>query len=269
MRILISYNEIIENIRTAYFEQSNEVLDMNSESGVRIKAIATELYNLYVTGEYLLKQAGWMTATGEYLDRIATECSVERKTASKASGEITFSIDGVKTDDTVIPAGIICSKKGHKYIQYKTLEQGIIAAGSQSVTVKAEALGDGEEYNADYGEVCVMVNPPSSVARAENRVSFIGGCNDEDDEALRLRIKEALRYPANGVNVEFLKGRIMTFDEVVACDIVRENDKPVCIVETRDNIISADLESRIRDTLSLLTLLGVDFDVRNAYENGA
>lgn len=268
MRILISYNEIIENIRTVYFEQSNEVLDMNSESGVRIKAIATELYNLYVEGEYLLKQAGWMTATGEYLDRIAAECGVERKTASKANGEITFLIDEAKADDTVIPSGIICSKKGYKYLQYKTLEDGVIRAGEKSVTVKAQALADGEEYNAAYGEVCVMVNPPSSVARAENRVSFIGGCDNENDEALRLRIKDALRYPANGVNVEFLKGRIMTFDEVIGCDILRESDKPVCILKTRDKTLSDDLKSRVKDVLSLFTLFGIDFDVRNADENG-
>lgn len=268
MRILISYNDIIENIRTAYFEQSGEVLDMHGESGIRIKAIATELYNLYVEGEYLLRQAGWMSATGEYLDRIAAECGVERKTASKASGEITFLIDEAKTDDTVIPSGIICSKKGHKYIQYKTLEEGTIVAGEKSVTVKAQALADGEEYNAAYGEVCVMVNPPSSVARAENRVSFIGGCDNEDDEALRLRIKDALRYPANGVNVEFLKGRIMSFDEVADCDIIREGDKPVCILKTRDKTLSENLKEKVKDVLSLFTLFGIDFDVRNADENG-
>lgn len=268
MRILISYNDIIENMRSAYFEQSNEVLDMNSESGIRIKAIATELYNLYVMGEYNLKQAGWTTATGEYLDRIAAECSVERKTASKASGEITFLIDEAKTDDTVIPAGIICSKKGQKYIQYKTVEECVITAGEQSVAVKAEALFDGEEYNAAYGEICVMVNPPNSVSKAENRVSFIGGCDDENDEELRLRIKSALRYPANGVNVEFLKGRIMTFDEVIGCDIIREDDKPICILKTRDKTVSDNLESRVRDVLSLFTLFGIVFEVRNADENG-
>lgn len=265
---MISYNDIIENIRTAYFEQSGEALDMHSESGIRIKAIATELYNLYVEGEYLLKQAGWMSATGEYLDRIAAECGIERKTASKASGEITFLIDEAKADDTVISSGIICSKKGHKYIQYKTLEEGTIVAGEKSVTVKAQALADGEEYNAAYGEVCVMVNPPSSVARAENRVSFIGGCNSEDDKALRLRIKDALRYPANGVNVEFLKGRIMNFDEVADCDIIREGDKPVCILKTRDKILSENLKEKVNDVLSLFTLFGIDFDVRNADENG-
>ena len=220
---------------------------MHGESGIRIKAIATELYNLYVEGEYLLKQAGWTSATGEYLDRIAAECGIERKTASKASGEITFLIDEAKADDTVIPSGIICEK---------------------SVTVKAQALADGEEYNAAYGEVCVMVNPPSSVAKAENRVSFIGGCNSEDDEALRLRIKDALRYPANGVNVEFLKGRIMSFDEVADCDIIREGDKPVCILKTRNKILSENLKEKVNDVLSLFTLIGIDFDVRNADENG-
>ena len=202
----------------------------------------------------MLKQAGWTSATGEYLDRIAAECGIERKTASKASGEITFLIDEAKADDTVIPSGIICSKKGHKYIQYITLEEGTIAAGEKSVTVKAQALADGEEYNAAYGEVCVMVNPPSSVARAENRVSFIGGCNSENDEALRLRIKDALRYPANGVNAD--------------CDIIREGDKPVCILKTRDKILSENLKGKVNDVLSLFTLFGIDFDVRNADENG-
>ena len=266
---MISYNEILENMKTTYFEQSGEVLDMNGESGLRFKAIATELFNLYVTGEYLLKQSAWMTATGEYLDRIAAECSVVRKKASKAVGEITFLLDDVRENDTVIPKSVICSKKGYKYIQYKTVEQGLIRAGERATSVKAEALFCGEEYNASYGEVSVMVNPPSGIALVENRVSFIVGCNDEDEEALRLRVKEALKYPANGVNVEFLKGRIMTFDEVIGCDIIRENDKLVCALKTRDKTISADLESRVRNVLSLFTLLNFDFEVRNVDENGA
>ena len=266
---MISYNEILENMKTTYFEQSGEVLDMNGESGIRFKAIATELFNLYVAGEYLLKQSAWMTATGKYLDRIATECSVVRKKASKAVGEITFLIDGVREKDTVIPEGVVCSKKGYKYIQYKTLEQGIIRAGETAVSVRAEALFCGEEYNASYGEVSVMVNPPSGIAMVENRVSFIGGCDDENDEALRLRIKDALMYPANGVNAEFLKGRIMTYDEVIGCDIIRENAKLVCVLKTRDKTVSTDLEQRVRDVLSLFTLFNFEFEVRNADENSA
>lgn len=265
---MVSFDEILENMRTSYFEHSGKVLDMNGETGLRLKAVATELYNLYVTGEYLLKQSSYETATGEYLDRIGAECGIVRKKPSKATGTITFLIDEAAQSDIVVPSGIVCSKKGHKYIQYKTLEQGIIPAGELSVTVAAEALFDGEEYNAEYGEICVMVNPPSGISKAENRVSFAGGCDNEDDEMLRARIKSALVYPANGVNVEFLKGRIEAFDEIVACDILKENEKPVCIVKTRDKTLSAELESKIRDVLSLWTLFNVEFDVRNADENG-
>ena len=88
---------------------------MHGESGIRIKAIATELYNLYVEGEYLLKQAGWMSATGEYLDRIAAECGIERKTASKASGEITFLID----------EGLSARKKGTSIFSTKLLRRAL------------------------------------------------------------------------------------------------------------------------------------------------
>ena len=55
--ILVSFNEILENMKSTYFEQSGQVLDMYSETGLRLKAVATELFNLYVKGEYLLGQS--------------------------------------------------------------------------------------------------------------------------------------------------------------------------------------------------------------------
>ena len=54
----------------------------------------------------------------------------------------------------------------------------------------------------------------------------------------------------------------------VDCDIIREGDKPVCILKTRDKILSENLKEKVNDVLSLFTLLGIDFDVRNADENG-
>ena len=260
--ILVSFNEILEDMKSTYFEQSGQVLDMYSETGLRLKAVATELFNLYVKGEYLLGQSSWQTATGDYLDRIATECSIQRKTASRATGTLTFYIDAPREAEVSIPSGIICSKKGYKYIQYITLEPAVIGIGEVSCTVEAQSIGCGQEYNAGYGEISVMVNPPSSIAGVQNKVSFTGGCSDEDDEALRSRIESALKYPANGVNVEFLIGRIMALDEVIGCRIVRENESVVCLLKTRDNTISDNLRDKVLDILSLFTLFDINVEVR-------
>lgn len=61
----------------------------------------------------------------------------------------------------------------------------------------------------------------------------------------------------------------MTFDEVIGCDIIRENAKLVCVLKTRDKTVSTDLEQRVRDVLSLFTLFNFEFEVRNADENSA
>ena len=60
---MISYDEILQNMRTAYFNECGPYPDMNTKIGVSLKAVASELCNLSVYTDYALKQSNWKTAT--------------------------------------------------------------------------------------------------------------------------------------------------------------------------------------------------------------
>lgn len=259
---MISYDEILENMKNEYFDICHQKPDMDSEMGVKFKVIATELFNLSVNADYILKQCRWQTATGEYLDRIATECSITRKAPSKASGVLTFSIDEPRTTDLEIPVNTICSKKGYKYLQYKTTKPATIFAGELFCEVEAEALDCGKEYNAGYGDITAMINPPTGVNSVINKVSFVGGWDAENDDALRQRVEKALKYPANGINIEFLEGRIMEMDNIVDCRVVRDEGKIIAYVKTRNGSVSWNEDNAIHIILAIFEYFGVEVEVR-------
>lgn len=259
---MFSYEEILENMKNTYFDICHEKPDMDSKMGARFKVIATELFNISINADYVLKQCRWQTATGEYLDRIASECSITRKAPSKAGGVLTFSIDEPRTTDLEIPENTICSKKGYKYLQYKTIEPATIFAGQLSCDVQAKALDNGKDYNAKYGEITAMVNPPTGVNSVTNKVSFTGGWDAENDEALRARIKTALKYPANGVNIEFLEGRIMEMENILDCRVVRDEDKIIAYVKTRNGSVNWIEDNKIHTILAIFEYFGIEVEVR-------
>lgn len=253
---MISYEEILQNMKSAYFEESNMYPDMNSNVGARLKAVASELCNLSAQTDFALKQSSWKTATGSFLDAIANECSLERRSGSRASGELTFMIDEPSENDIDIPLGTICCKSNKRYIQYATVERGKIRAGMTFCTVKAQALFNGEEYNAWGNEICVMVTPPSFVDSVNNYKKWSGGFDDESDEVLRSRIKNRLKYPARAMNVEFERGLIESISTVHSCNIVFEEDDVYAYVRTYSNVLDNETEEKVSEILSYYNLMG-------------
>ena len=126
---MIEYNYILDTMKNAYFDECGELPDMNGNDGICLKAAATELYNLALEAEYAVKQSSYKTATGDSLDRIANECGLHRKQGNYATGVLTFSVDEASNEDIAIDKDTVCSKKGKKFIQYKTTEACVIKAG--------------------------------------------------------------------------------------------------------------------------------------------
>lgn len=253
---MISYDEILQNMRTAYFDECGLYPDMNTKVGVRLKAVASELCNLSAYTDYALKQSSWKTATGAYLDAIAAECSIERRSGSRASGTLTFSLNEPADNAVEIPQGTICCKSKRRFIQYETVEKGVILPGESSCTVKARALANGEEYNAKGNEICIMVTPPSSVGAVCNYEKFVGGYDDERDEVLRSRIKDRLKYPANGVNIDFERAMIENLSTVHSCNIVFSNGNIYVYLRTYNGEITEDEIAGVTEILGYYELMG-------------
>lgn len=254
---MLSYDEILNNMKNAYFEQTGENPDMQGDLGFRFKAVASQIFDMAVNADFVLKQSSWKTATGESLDNIGLACGVVRKQPTKAQGTLTFSVAEPKEKDLIIPAGTICSKKDEKFIQYVTLADCLISAGGRGSTVEAEACGYGEEYNCDFDQITVMVNPPTGVDRVCN-TRFSGGWSCEEDEAFRIRIGTALCYPHNGLNKEYLCNRICQIDEVLSCKISYSENTIFVWCKTRNSLLNDGARNEILSILDFCSLINLN-----------
>jgi phage-related baseplate assembly protein len=254
-------------MKNTFFEECGENADFMGDIGARFKAVASELYSLLCHSDYVLKQALVQTATGEYLDYHAELREIVRKTSSKASGELTFSITQATTEAITIDAGTVCSASGRAYIQFATDEKAVIPAGATKVTVSASAIENGSDYNVGAGEVSVMVNPPTGVEQVTNEAAFDGGYDEECDDALRKRIIASYSVPSTGVSIQYLKDLILKIDEIIDCNVEKNDTQTIRVyVRTKSNELPFELSSRVENVLMIAKITNCDVTVSLANE---
>lgn len=246
----ITYDEILQGMQNAFFEECGENAELLSDLGARFRAVASELFNLACYSDFVLRQAFVQSASGAYLDRHAAMRDMTRKTAAKARGEITFYAAQIGETDIEISAGTICSAAGSEYIQFVTTEAGTLTAGSESVTLPAEALENGSAYNAKAGTVTVLVTPPGGINRVENAYNFIGGWDDESDTALRKRLLASYSVPPTGLSRKSIAECVMKIDEVLDCNIVkRAANNMYAYVKLKYPQLTEEITDKINDAL--------------------
>lgn len=202
---MTEFNTIVENMKEHFRSLSGINPDDASDIGIRIKIVAGQLFALYTKCEWLLRQAFPQTASGEYLDLHAQQRAVERKPAYRAMGEITFYRESEALSDILIPSGTICSTSGENAKRFVTTENVILQTGTLSVTAPAQAESTGGGYNCAANTVTVMVTAPQGVIYVTNEREFTGGCDNEDDESLRERLKNTYSDISNGANTAFYR----------------------------------------------------------------
>ena len=89
-------------------------------------------------------------------------------------------------------------------VRYETLSDTVLAAGELSADAPAQAMEGGSAGNAGIGAVCVLTACPVAVTSVTNPTAFVGGSDEEDDEALRQRILESYQRLPNGANAAWL-----------------------------------------------------------------
>lgn len=258
-----TYNEILEEMKCAYFNHCSQRSEDNQSVLKRLEAVASELYALSCYGDYIFKQAFIQTATGENLDRHAMVRNCERKTASKARGVLTFYVDEPSAEKIIISQNTVCSVENKPYIQFATLEKCEIDIGETSVSVNAQALDNGYAYNVEAGKINVLVNAPVGISRVENLSNFTGGYDEESDSSLRDRIMKNYSIKANGVNNQSVANSILLLDYVTDCN-VSYNNWPgyiTAVVATKDNSLSEEQTEEICKTIGLDELTGSLTDV--------
>ncbi len=251
-----------------YFEHTGFTPDCDSDIGLRFQLLASELYSLSLYGDYILQQAFPQSAQGSYLEQHAAARGLYRKTASSATGRLTFYLDAPAQQEIEIPTGTVCACGAEPYIRYATVSRTTIPAGALQGTASARSIGKGNAYNQPVGAVNLLVTPPPGVARVANETAFTGGYDGENDQALRERLLRHMQFQPNGWNKESYNSRLMEIDGILAVNPYRDGDNTrLCLaVRTENGSITKEQREQITKRLKECILLPNDLLLTPAVE---
>ena len=267
---MTDFNTISENMKEHFRSLTGINADDASDVGIRLKIVAGQLFALYSKCDWLLRQAFPQTASGEYLDLHAQQRAVTRKPAYRAMGEITFYRETEAINDVSIPAGTICSTSGENARRFITTETAVLQIGALSVTVPAQAESTGEEYNCAANSVTVMVTAPQGVIYATNEKEFTGGCDVEDDESLRERLKNTYTDISNGANTAFYRELALRHTDVGDANAVARlrgrGTVDVAVFSASNTQPSQQLIDEVKQIMDSAREIGTDVQVYAAQE---
>lgn len=215
-----TYEEIAEDMKQRFYEQAGYSPDEASDIGIRIRVLAGEIYNMQTYLEWIKRQAFPQTAQGEYLDYHAQMRGLERKEAVKAVGEVEFSVEQAAEIRIDIPQGTVVSTGGEYPVSFETTEYACINQGETSVSVAAQAVEGGLNGNIVRGKISVIVTVAADDLNVTNLSAFRGGADREDDETLRERIINSLKFIINGTNREYYASLAKTVSGVECVNVV-------------------------------------------------
>lgn len=257
-----TYNEILNSMKNQFFDICGENVDLMGDLGARFQSVASEIFSLYCYGDFIMKQAFPQTATGEYLDYHAQMRNIERKSASKARGFVTFYINEASENDIEIKSGVICSLSDRPYIEFETTENVVLKAGDTQVQAEVMALEAGSDYNVAAKTVDTMVNPPSYIVGVTNDNKFTGGNDIENDYSLRKRIVSAYSLPATGVSLESIQQTILQFDEILDCIVFMEDKVYMEVyVRTVSGEVDDDIMNKINNAVLIAFIVNYTVEV--------
>ncbi len=160
--------------------------------GVLARVWAGLLHGVYGFVAYLSRQILPDSAETEYLERHADWWGVTRLAASAASGSVTLS--GIA--GTRIPSGTLLQRTDG--VQYATLTEVTLDAVATAVEVVAQSAG--QAGNTSASTPLSLVSPISGLQSSAlvGAEGLTGGADTEGDEALRARLMQRVKSPAQG-----------------------------------------------------------------------
>ena len=158
---------IYDEMADQFAQETGMELAGAGEMAVRLRALAAQVYGLYLESAWTRKQCFPQTATGEDLDRHAFLRGVTRLPASRAAGTLRFSVQTAGTADLPIPQGTVCLTAG--LVAFATTQDGVLAAGQTQVDLPAQAVEPGPGGNVPAGTVQTMSVAPVGIAASPTR----------------------------------------------------------------------------------------------------
>ena len=255
-------DEIYGEMTAAFARETGMEPDGTGELAVRMYALATQVYGLYVENEWTRRQCFPQTATGEELDKHAFLRGLTRLPASRAEGTLRFSVRTAVERDLSIPKGTVCRNPG--LVAFATTEEGWLPAGSLFVDVPAQAVEAGTGGNTPAGTVRAMTVAPTGIAACTNATAFSGGRAAEEDEALRTRVLDTYRTMPNGTNVAYYEKEAMEVEGVAAVQVIAKNrglGTVDVVIAGVNGLPGAELVSRVQAVLAKKREITVDLQV--------
>lgn len=254
---------IYDEMADQFAQETGMELAGAGEMAVRLRALAAQVYGLYLESAWTRKQCFPQTATGEDLDRHAFLRGVTRLPASRAAGTLRFSVQTAGTADLPIPQGTVCLTAG--LVAFATTQEGVLAAGQTQVDLPAQAVEPGPGGNVPAGTVQTMSVAPVGIAACTNPAPFTGGRAAEGDEALRERVLATYRQLPTGANKAYYAQQALGVEGVTAVTVLPKARGlgTVDVVVTGPNgLPGEDLVDQVQAVLEAQREIAVDLQVR-------
>lgn len=278
-----SYEEIVESMQADFLEKTGYSPDEASDIGIRIRVLAGELYNVNTYLEWIKRQVFPQTAQGEYLDYHAQLRGLERKKAVKAVGLVQFKVSEPATEKIDIPANTVVSTSGENPISFETTEYAYIDVGKSLATVPAQALIGGEIGNIAKNQISVISTMTVDGLSATNLGVFTTGANAEDDDTLRARILNSMKFILNGTNKEYYSALAKTINGVECVNVVprkngagtvtiyisgREVEASAVAIYRVQELMNKQREVNVTVTVVSAEIIPCNIEISVALENG-
>lgn len=132
------------------------------------------------------------TAVDGWLDMLAWAVNVERKTSTKAQGELLFT-RATAAGALEVPAGTRVQSaaiNSHIY-ELKTTLPGIFGDGESQLAIPVEAIEAGSGYNLAPGYYAILPVPVPGIVQVVNADNWLSqpGADSEPNDQLRLRTR--------------------------------------------------------------------------------
>lgn len=156
------------------------------------------------------------------LDKLVEIVGVDRDPGEQANGDVTFTTVSSYTE---IPAGTEVATQpdgSGNYFSYTTDTDTSTASGDTETTVGITAVDVGEEFNVGSGQVTYLPSPPTGVQAVVNNQAILGGANQETNEELRERAKNAIFDKSGGGTAAGVRGYVSSNTEDVSTVAIAE-----------------------------------------------
>lgn len=162
-----------------------------------VTPVATELSKSYGEQDKILEHVFVETATDDYLTRKCAEMGINRKQATKATGQV--EITG--TAAAVVPQGTLVATE---LVTFETTKKTTLD-NTGKVTVNVECKQVGAVGNVPANSVKYFPVTLEGLDKVNNMEPFTGGYDTEIDEQLRERFYEKVNEPPTSGNVAHYK----------------------------------------------------------------